>query len=133
MLTRDSGELMYVNAGHNAPIVFSSGSTTLLDATGLPLGLFSHAAYEARKAIIERGGTLLIFTDGLTDSIQGERPENRLCDAFADDAGRMMANLQSLVDPKFSEDDITILLVKRMADFAQSDMSLRTVHPEAES
>jgi len=35
---RDSGELTYVNAGHNAPIVGSSGSTTSLEATGPPLG-----------------------------------------------------------------------------------------------
>jgi len=29
-----------------------------------------------------------------------------------------MANLKSLVDPKFNEDDVTILLVKRLADSA---------------
>ncbi|HEX2713893.1 MAG TPA: PP2C family protein-serine/threonine phosphatase, partial [Candidatus Acidoferrales bacterium] len=96
VLSRDSGELTSVNAGHNAPIAFSSRSTTLLAATGLPLGLFGDAEYEVRKAVIDQGGTLLIFTDGLTDSIQGEHPENRLCDAFADGAGRMMANLKSL-------------------------------------
>jgi Stage II sporulation protein E (SpoIIE)/Transposase domain (DUF772) len=38
-LSRDSGELTYVNAGHNAPIVFYSGATTVLEATGMPLGL----------------------------------------------------------------------------------------------
>lgn len=125
VLSRDSGELTYVNAGHNAPIVFSSGSTTFLEATGLPLGLFSDAVYEARKVVINPGGTLLIFTDGLTDSIQGEHPENRVCDAFAESAGRMMANLKSLVDPKFNEDDVTILLVKRIAGFAHSGVSAR--------
>jgi hypothetical protein len=51
----------------------------------------------------------------LTDSIQGKNPENRLRDAFAVSAGRTMANLKSLVDPKFNEDDVTILLVKRIA------------------
>jgi hypothetical protein len=29
-----------------------------------------------------------------------------------------MANLKSLVDPKFSEDDVTILLVKRIAGYS---------------
>ena len=115
VLSRDSGELTYVSAGHNAPIVFSSGSTTYLEATGPPLGLFVDAEYETRTAVISPGTTLLIFTDGLTDSIQGEHPENRLRDAFAESAERTMANLKSLVDPKFNEDDVTILLVKRIA------------------
>jgi sigma-B regulation protein RsbU (phosphoserine phosphatase) len=115
VLSPDSGELTYVNAGHNAPIVFSSGSTTFLGATGPPLGLFVDAEYETRTAVLSPGSTLLIFTDGLSDSIQGEHPENRLRDAFAESAERTMANLKSLVDPKFNEDDITILLVKRIA------------------
>ena len=113
VLSRDSGELTYVNAGHNAPILSSSGPTTFLEATGPPLGLFADAEYEARSAIMSRGSTLLIFTDGLTDSIEGEHPENRLRDAFTESAERTMGNLKSLVDPKFNEDDITILLLKR--------------------
>jgi sigma-B regulation protein RsbU (phosphoserine phosphatase) len=115
VLSCESGELTYVNAGHNAPIVSSCGSTTFLEATGLPLGLFVEAEYETRTAVRSPNSTLLIFTDGLTDSIQGEHPENRLRDAFAESAERTMANLKSLVDPKFNEDDITILLVKRIA------------------
>lgn len=123
VLNRDSGELTYVNAGHNAPILFSCGSTTFLEATGLPLGLFGDAEYEARKAVMSRGSTLLLFTDGLTDSIQGEHPENRICHAFAESAGQMMANLKTLVDPKFNEDDVTILLVNRTGGFAPSGVS----------
>ena len=71
VLSRDSGELTYVNAGHNAPIVFGSGSATLLEATGMPLGLFPEAEYEARTALLPPGGALLVFTDGFTDSISG--------------------------------------------------------------
>jgi sigma-B regulation protein RsbU (phosphoserine phosphatase) len=115
VLSRDSGQLTYVNAGNNAPIVFSSGSTTSLEATGPPLGLFDDAQYETGTSVLSRGSTLLIFTDGLTDSIRGEHPENRLRDAFAESAGRTMANLKALVDPNFNEDDITILVVKRVA------------------
>lgn len=115
VLSRDSGELTYVNAGHNAPILFSSGSATFLEATGPPLGLFGDAVFEVRTATLSRGATVLIFTDGLTDSVQSERPENLLRDAFAESAERTMANLKSLVNPKFNQDDITILLVKRTA------------------
>jgi|SRR5271157_570930 len=115
-LNRDSGELTYVNAGHNPPMVSGRGSTTTLEATGMPLGLFPEAVYEARTALLCPGGALLLFTDGLTDSIPGENAEARLRDALADRPGRTMSNLRSLVDAKFNDDDVTILLVKRDAD-----------------
>jgi sigma-B regulation protein RsbU (phosphoserine phosphatase) len=115
VLNRDSGELTYVNAGHNAPIVFGSGSATALEATGMPLGLFPGAAYEAGTTVLSPGGALLVFTDGLTDSISGENAEKRLADALADSSGRTMSILKSLVDPECNEDDVTILLVKRDA------------------
>jgi serine phosphatase RsbU (regulator of sigma subunit) len=59
----------------------------------------------------------------MTDSIQGEHPENRLRDTVAESAERTMTNLKSLVDPKFNEDDITILLVKRIARPVPRDVS----------
>jgi sigma-B regulation protein RsbU (phosphoserine phosphatase) len=113
VLNRDSGELTYVNAGHNAPLITGSGPALELEATGLPLGLFSEAAYEARAAVLPPGGALLVFTDGLPDSISGENAEDRLRDALADNSGRTMPILQSLIDPEFNQDDVTILLVKR--------------------
>jgi serine phosphatase RsbU (regulator of sigma subunit) len=125
-LNPHSGEMVYVNAGHNAPILFSSGSATLFDATGPPLGLFADAQYEVRTAVLSPGNTLLMFTDGLTDSIQSEHPENLLRNAFAESAKRTMANLKSLVDPKFSEDDITILLIRRHSE--EERVSLTTEH-----
>jgi serine phosphatase RsbU (regulator of sigma subunit) len=118
VLSCETGELTYVNAGHNAPIVFGSGSERILEATGMPFGLFPDAAYEARKAILSPGDALLVFTDGFTDSISGENPEKRVRDALADSSGKTMLLLKSLVDPHFNEDDITILLVKRDADAA---------------
>ncbi len=116
VLSRDSGELTYVNAGHNSPVVFGRESATALEATGMPLGLFPDAVYEARTAVLCPDGDLLLFTDGLTDSIPGENAENRLRDALANGSGRTMSSLKSLVDAKFNDDDITILLVKRGAD-----------------
>ncbi|HEY1209333.1 MAG TPA: PP2C family protein-serine/threonine phosphatase [Terracidiphilus sp.] len=116
VLNRETGELTCVNAGHNAPIVFGSGATRVLEATGLPLGLFPEAEYEARKAILSPGSALLVFTDGFTDSISGENPEKRVLDALADTSGKTMQLLKLLVDTHFNEDDVTILLVKRDAD-----------------
>ena len=79
-----------------APIVFCAGSTTCLGTTDMPIGLLSDAESEAGTVIVPSGGALLLFTDGLTDSISGNDPEGhrgarpsgasapRLRDALAD-------------------------------------------------
>jgi len=113
LLSRDSGELAYVNAGHDSPMVFCSGSTTLLQSTGIPLGLFAGAEYKLGTAVIPAGGTLLLFTDGLIDSIPAEDPSDRLREALADDSRRTLPTIESLADPKLNKDDVTILLLKR--------------------
>lgn len=113
VLSRDSGELTYVNAGHNAPIVFCDGFVTRLEATGMPMGLLSGAEYEAGVAIVPAGGTLLLFTDGLIDSIPGNDPESHLRGAICDNAAKTISNLKLLIDSNLKEDDVTILLVRR--------------------
>ena len=114
VLSQDSGELLYVNAGHNAPILSCSGTTTFLEATGLPLGILAEAKYESRTAVIQPDGAFLLYTDGLTDSIAAKNPEECLRDVLADSSSSKMARLKSLVDPQLNDDDVTILLVGRL-------------------
>jgi len=115
VLTRDSGELTFVNAGHNAPIVNGPETTTLLEATGMPLGLFVDASYQTCGAVLHRGDSLLMFTDGLPDSISGSDPEGLIQKALAGQPESTMSNLISLISLDLNEDDVTILLLKRDA------------------
>jgi phosphoserine phosphatase RsbU/P len=120
VLSHESGALTYVNAGHNAPILSGTtptGSTMSLDATGIPLGLFREAEYEARTTVLPPGGALLLFTDGLPDSIRGEKPEALIRAAMAGGSTTSIAGLTALVDRQLNEDDITIVLVKRPPGF----------------
>ena len=105
-----------MNAGHNAPIIFAAGKTSLLEATGVPLGLMSEAEYETGSVNIPAGGMLLLYTDGLTDSIAGNDPEKRLSAALIGDLPRAIERLKSLVNPRFNQDDVTILLVRRSGE-----------------
>jgi sigma-B regulation protein RsbU (phosphoserine phosphatase) len=116
LLQRDSGNLAYVNAGHEPPIILQGDSAAALEATGLPLGLMAGSQYEVRAAQVPGGGALLLFTDGLTDSISGDNPRQRLREALTGDPGSTMSNLKSLLDPKLNQDDVTILLLKRADD-----------------
>jgi serine phosphatase RsbU (regulator of sigma subunit) len=115
VLDRESGEVVYVNAGHNPPIVWRAEQTNCLEPTGMALGWFDDASYDLGRTTIPPGGGLLIYTDGLPDSIPGDSPEDSLYRALDGDLARTMSNLKALVDPRFNEDDVTVLLVKRTA------------------
>jgi len=115
VLSRETGELTYVNAGHNPPILSSSGSATFLDSTAMPLGLMSDAQFESRTVVMPAESKLLVFTDGLPDGIGGQTPEQQICKVLASDAKEIMPALKALIDPKFNEDDVTVLLLTRLA------------------
>ena len=62
-----------VNAGHLNPILYCSAKDGFCEAisnaqSGIPLGLMSGFPYEAIRFNFEPGDTLVLFTDGVTDS-----------------------------------------------------------------
>jgi len=122
LLSHETGELKYVNAGQNPPIL-SSGRTTFLESTGIPLGLVPEAQFQCQSVFLPSGGKLLVFTDGLTDGIGGQEPEERVCEAIRNDPEIAMSSFTSLLNPKFNEDDITILLLTRLGRLAESALN----------
>jgi hypothetical protein len=112
LLHRATGEVTYVNAGHNPPIIAGSASLQL-EATGVPLGLFPNATYEARTAALPPGGTLLAYTDGLTDAIGGEAPERQVREAILGTPGETLERLTKLIQPSLATDDVTLVVVRR--------------------
>jgi sigma-B regulation protein RsbU (phosphoserine phosphatase) len=59
--------LSYVNAGHNPPLIFRSGSGIIrLDAGGPVVGLLPSFAYQQASVILEPGDMLIAFTDGIS-------------------------------------------------------------------
>jgi sigma-B regulation protein RsbU (phosphoserine phosphatase) len=64
-----TGELLYTNAGHNAPIVLRrDGSHERLDVGGGVLGVFAGQSFCLGKAKLSEGDRLVLFTDGLTET-----------------------------------------------------------------
>lgn len=69
VLDPQSGQLDYVNAGHEPAIVIApDGGTRELRPTGPALGLLPDAAFRAGEATLERGQGLFAFTDGLVEA-----------------------------------------------------------------
>ena len=69
----DLGTICYVNAGHTPGLVRDDFGITSLDATGLPLGLFSHTIQSASTCVLMPGAVLLIVSRGIiTAESKGE-------------------------------------------------------------
>jgi serine phosphatase RsbU (regulator of sigma subunit) len=61
--------LVYVNAGHNAPILRrANGDLLQLDVGGLPLGIQSNVVYETADLELKPGDALIFFTDGVVEA-----------------------------------------------------------------
>src|SRR5580700_3931394 len=64
-----SRRLVYVNAGHNAPILrHSNGALENLEVGGLPLGIRSDEKYETASLVLAPGDALIFFTDGVVEA-----------------------------------------------------------------
>jgi len=69
-------DLVYVNAGHNAPILRrQTGTIERLPAGGIPLGILENAPYESGSATLQRGDWLVIFTDGVSEAVNSRGDE----------------------------------------------------------
>ena len=62
------GTVCYFNAGHAPGLLRDSTGITELPATGLPLGLFSHATCDAPMAALVPGGSLLVVSRGVLEA-----------------------------------------------------------------
>ena len=72
-LDRRSGRLTYANAGGNPVLLCrADGSVDELLTTGLPLAIGRDSEYQSHEAQLEPGGTLLLYTDGITEAANRE-------------------------------------------------------------
>jgi phosphoserine phosphatase RsbU/P len=116
--------LIYINAGHNAPILRrSSGVIERLSSGGVPLGINSEASYESDTVILQPGDWIVIFTDGLVEAVNErglEYDEQRVLNVLQSGIAatpdellrRIMYDLDAFVGDTPQHDDVTCMLVK---------------------
>jgi serine phosphatase RsbU (regulator of sigma subunit) len=64
-----SGELVYINCGHNPPVVRrANGEQTRLLPTGPALGLMHDARFELGSETLHTGDFLFLYTDGVPEA-----------------------------------------------------------------
>jgi sigma-B regulation protein RsbU (phosphoserine phosphatase) len=126
VLDPENAELIYSNAGHNLPfIVNETGSVKRLETGNIVLGAIEDVTYTEDSIKLEKGDTLLIFSDGISEAINpneeefGEDPLPALVNANRE------SSAMSLIDTIIEEvirhagkapqrDDMTMVVIKRM-------------------
>ncbi|MDH4272048.1 MAG: serine/threonine-protein phosphatase, partial [Candidatus Aminicenantes bacterium] len=124
-LDMTTGRLRYVNAGHNPPIILSKdGKVRRLDPTGFCLGMFPSVSYDVAEVTVDKGETVVLYTDGITDarnSANKDFGEDTLISLLKKSAKKPAAEIVSKVNTELGSfssnvdafDDMTLIVLKR--------------------
>jgi len=120
-----TGDLFYVNAGHNAPMLLrQAGPLERLPATALVLGIDPESGFESGHVQIGSGERLLLYTDGIPEAFdpkEEEYGEERLA-AFlqartitpsAELIQELMKDVLRFCGAARVRDDMTLMLIAR--------------------
>lgn len=125
LLDLANGELKFINAGHNAPLLVQPFMTPELIAreSGPPLGLYEGVQFPSFSVTIEQGATVTLYSDGVTESFNESGEEfgdGRLIQIGyrANDMDNSFLTILKSEIEQFSgyapqSDDITIMTIQR--------------------
>ena len=124
VIDSDRDILTFCNAGHNPPIVFREGGSTLsLEAGGLVLGMFADAVYVHERLQLMHGDVVFLYTDGVTEATNARGEQmglDRICSLVRAKRGMSAGEIcDAVIDEvkSFSQstrlsDDLTTAVVK---------------------
>ncbi len=76
--------ITYANAGHEPPLLLSRDASFLKMKSGMPLGLFQDAEIVTEELKLNDGEGILVYTDGVTDAINGDKVVDAVVKSIAD-------------------------------------------------
>jgi len=118
-----TGDLTYVNAGHNPPLVVrANGPVDFLQGGSMVLGVFPQATYTQHTAHLGPGDLLALYSDGVTEAsapgAHDEFGEQRLAAALRGETPAAMIEavknaVSAFAGSVSAADDFTLLLARR--------------------
>lgn len=121
-----TGEVLYVNAGHNPPCVLrrDGGLEVLPASRNICLGVLERYVFRSDTVMLEPGDAIVAFTDGVTEACSADNElygDKRLEQLLRDNAGAGAQQLVEAINEAVrshaegteQSDDITVLALKR--------------------
>ncbi len=119
-----SGDVEVCNAGHLPPLLIQRGEVTSIAATGLPIGVFCSETFAVNRIHMNKGDSLFLYTDGLSESLDGAGNEygadrlSRLLNDNRDlETDSMISlcrrELHTFAEGRVPRDDLTLMAIKR--------------------
>ena len=121
-----TGHITAVNAGHEYPVIGKKDSEFELykDAHSIAVGTFANIRFKEYEFDLEKGGTLFLYTDGVTEATNSENKlfgTGRLTDTLnlnkdgspLELINTMRAAIDSFAGDTPQFDDITMLVIRR--------------------
>ena len=123
-LEHDSGQLRYLNAGHNPPFLLRAGGVEKLPASSYPLGMLSTASYSESALELQPGEMILAYTDGVTEAANkhGEEFGSDRLEALVPDlrglspeqvGARVLHEVDRFIGSTRLGDDLSIAVIQR--------------------
>jgi serine phosphatase RsbU (regulator of sigma subunit) len=117
------GRLMYSNAGHNPPMLFSQGTLRRLEEGGVPLGIFQDARFQEETIQLETGDLLVAFSDGVSEAPNSKGEpfgDNRIASCISANLqletslllDRLLATVREFSEGAEQDDDVTVLILR---------------------
>ncbi|MCH7772631.1 MAG: SpoIIE family protein phosphatase [Bacteroidetes bacterium] len=125
ILNPESNEIVFCNAGHNNPFLFSAdGNVKELKTGGLILGCLPGSEYEEENVSINRNDIIVIFSDGISEAMnenEEEYGEERLKEFISNHLDEspdkiienILSDVRMFVGKAPQWDDMTLLIIKR--------------------
>jgi sigma-B regulation protein RsbU (phosphoserine phosphatase) len=125
LLDAATGQLTYVNAGHNPPLLLrAGGAVESLEAGGVILGILPGSRYARGEVTLSPGDLVALYTDGVTEGANAANEmwgEERLAallrtasaSSARDIATRIVREVRAFEGERGPADDITVLVAKR--------------------
>jgi sigma-B regulation protein RsbU (phosphoserine phosphatase) len=120
----ETGEVTYVNGGHNPPYLLrADGTLETLTVGGLLLGVFPEAVYESSSVTLHASDILLLYSDGVTEarSPEGEEYGEERLEAFlrehralapGDLVNALISEVESFTNAAQLADDVTVVVIR---------------------